>query len=59
MAARVDEEITAVTRKLAGREIAPSGELRIATNDLLLVNLLTPLFAAVPRRAAPMSGSTS
>lgn len=45
LAARVDEDITAVTRKLAGREIAPSGELRVATNDSLLVSLLTPLFA--------------
>jgi DNA-binding transcriptional LysR family regulator len=52
MAGRVDEEITAVMRKLAGIEIKPSGELRIATNDSLLVNLLTPLFAEF-RTACP------
>ena len=46
LAARVDEDVAAVTRKLAGQDVAPSGELRIATNDSLLVDLLTPLFAA-------------
>ena len=46
LATRMDEDVAAVTRKLAGRDIAPSGELRVATNDSLLVNLLTPLFAA-------------
>jgi DNA-binding transcriptional LysR family regulator len=51
-AERVDEEISDVLRKLAGREIEPSGELRVATNDSLLVNLLTPLFAAF-RQAYP------
>lgn len=50
LAARVDEDITAVTRKLAGREVAPSGELRVATNDSLLVSLLTPLFAQFRQR---------
>ncbi|MFC7397055.1 LysR family transcriptional regulator [Chelatococcus sp. GCM10030263] len=45
VAERVDDEITAITRKLAGREIVPAGELRVTTNDSLLVNLLTPLFA--------------
>jgi DNA-binding transcriptional LysR family regulator len=45
-AERVEEEISGVLRKLAGREIEPSGELRVATNDSLLVSLLTPLFAA-------------
>jgi DNA-binding transcriptional LysR family regulator len=44
-AERVDEEITAVTRKLVGREVEPTGELRVTTNDSLLVHLLTPLFA--------------
>ena len=46
LAARVDEDVAAVTRKLAGQDVAPSGELRVATNDSLLVDLLTPLFAA-------------
>ncbi|WP_445504090.1 LysR family transcriptional regulator [Microvirga sp. G4-2] len=44
LAQRVDEDITAFTRKMAGRELAPAGELRVTTNDSLLVHLLTPLF---------------
>lgn len=44
LAGRLDDEITAVMRKLAGQEISPSGELRVTTNDTLLVHLLTPLF---------------
>ena len=45
LAARVDDDIHAFSRRLAGQEIKPAGELRIATNDSLLVDLLTPLFA--------------
>lgn len=44
LASRLDADITAVTRKLAGRELQPAGELRLTTNDSLLVYLLTPLF---------------
>jgi DNA-binding transcriptional LysR family regulator len=45
LAARVDDDVAALMRRLAGREIQPAGELRIATNDTLLIHLLTPLFA--------------
>ncbi|MBS7704489.1 LysR family transcriptional regulator [Chelatococcus asaccharovorans] len=45
VAERVDADITAVTRKLVGRELAPAGELRVTTNDSLLVHLMTSLFA--------------
>jgi DNA-binding transcriptional LysR family regulator len=44
LAQRVDGDITAFTRKVAGRELTPSGELRVTTNDSLLIHLLTPLF---------------
>jgi DNA-binding transcriptional LysR family regulator len=44
LAQRVDDDITAFTRKMAGRELAPAGELRVTTNDSLLIPLLTPLF---------------
>lgn len=44
LAQRVDDDITSFTRKMAGREIAPAGELRVTTNDSLLIHLLTPLF---------------
>jgi DNA-binding transcriptional LysR family regulator len=45
LAQRFDIDITAFTRKIAGQEIAPEGELLVTTNDSLLVHLLTPLFA--------------
>ena len=45
LAERLDEEIKTVTRKLAGRGASPAGELRVTTNDSLLIYLLTPLFA--------------
>ena len=45
MAIRMDEDVASFARKLAGRAISPAGELRVTTNDTLLVNLLTPLFA--------------
>jgi DNA-binding transcriptional LysR family regulator len=50
LAQKVDEDITAFMRKLVGREIAPAGELRVTTNDSLLIHLLTPLFARFHRQ---------
>jgi DNA-binding transcriptional LysR family regulator len=49
-ARRMDEDVAAVTRRIAGQEISPSGELRVTTNDSLLVHLLTPLFARFRRQ---------
>ena len=46
LAARIDDEVAGFARKLAGQAISPAGELRVTTNDTLLVDLLTPLFAA-------------
>ena len=45
VAARVATELDGFERKLKGRLLAPAGELRVTTNDALLVHLLTPLFA--------------
>ena len=45
LAGRVDDEISAFALKLAGQEIKPAGDLRVTTNDTLLVDLLTPIFA--------------
>jgi DNA-binding transcriptional LysR family regulator len=50
LAQRVDEDITAFTRKMAGRELALAGELRVTTNDSLLIHLLTPLFVKFRRK---------
>jgi DNA-binding transcriptional LysR family regulator len=46
LAQRLDGDITAFTRKIAGQVVAPEGELRVTTNDSLLVHLLTPMFAS-------------
>lgn len=40
---RMEEDVAAFTRKLAGNEPAPRGELRVTTNDTMLVHLLTPI----------------
>ena len=52
LAERLDGDITAFTRKLAGQEVSPAGELRVTTNDSLLAHLLTPIFAGF-RQACP------
>jgi DNA-binding transcriptional LysR family regulator len=44
LAERFDSDISAFALKLAGQEIKPAGELRVTTNDTLLVDLLTPVF---------------
>jgi len=53
LAARMDEDVTAFSRRLAGRDVAPSGELRITTTDTLHQNVLLPLFADF-RRSHPL-----
>ena len=52
LAARVDEDITAVLRRVAGQSPSPAGEVRIATSDALLFDLLLPLLAEF-RQACP------
>lgn len=46
------DAVDAATLKLKGREALPAGELRVATNDSLLIGLLTPIFARF-RMACP------
>ncbi|MEP9366532.1 LysR family transcriptional regulator [Xanthobacter sp. VNH20] len=46
LADRMAEEITSVERRITGQDLRPSGELRVTTNDTLLVHLLTPIFAS-------------
>src|SRR4051812_39356191 len=41
LADRMGEEILAYERRVTGRDLRPSGELRITTNDLVLLHLLT------------------
>lgn len=53
VAGRMEDEVAGLALKLAGRAVLPAGELRVTTNDSLLVHLLTPLFARF-RRAYPL-----
>ena len=52
LASRMDDDVGSFMRKLAGQSLIPTGELRVTTNDTLLVYLLMPVFAAF-RRAFP------
>ncbi len=45
LARRMGEDITDFERKAAGRDITPAGDLRVTTNDTLLVYLLPPVIA--------------
>jgi DNA-binding transcriptional LysR family regulator len=49
LAERMDEDVTAFARKLEGQAVSPAGELRVTTNDTLLVHLLTPIFGKFTR----------
>lgn len=46
VAARMEAEVTAVLRRVAGQSPSPAGEVRVATSDVLLLELLMPMFAA-------------
>lgn len=45
-ARRVEGEVLEVERRVVGRDLRPSGTLRVTTTDTLLVGLLSPIFAA-------------
>lgn len=46
VAARMEAEMTAMLRRVAGQAPSPAGEVRVATSDVLLTELLLPMFAA-------------
>lgn len=52
LAERMAEEVVAVERRITGQDLRPSGELRVTTNDTMVVHLLTPIFASF-RKAYP------
>lgn len=49
LAERMERDVTAFARKLAGQTLTPSGEVRVTTNDTLLVHLLMPVLSAFRR----------
>lgn len=50
LAGRMFEDITDFERRIAGRDVKPSGELRVTTNDSLVAHLTTPMFGAFCRQ---------
>jgi DNA-binding transcriptional LysR family regulator len=52
LAERMGEDIVAFERQVTGHDLRPSGELRVTTNDTVLVHMLTGVFAAF-RNAYP------
>jgi DNA-binding transcriptional LysR family regulator len=52
LAERMEEDILAFERQVTGHDMRPSGDLRLTTNDTLLVHLLPDMLAAF-RRAYP------
>lgn len=52
IAGRMSEDILAFERRISGQDLAPAGDLRVTTNDSLLIHLLTEIFAGF-RKAYP------
>lgn len=55
LAERMDEDIVDFERRLTGQDLRPQGELRVTTNDTLVVHLLTPILASFRRRYPEIS----
>jgi DNA-binding transcriptional LysR family regulator len=52
IADRMSDDIVSFERRVLGQDLAPTGELRVTTNDSLLIHALTDVFASF-RRAYP------
>jgi DNA-binding transcriptional LysR family regulator len=52
LADRMEDDVLTFERQVSGHDLRPSGELRLTTNDTVLVHLLSDLLAAF-RRAYP------
>jgi len=44
LALRMFDDITDFERRISGRDVKPTGELRITTNDSFVAHMMTPLF---------------
>jgi DNA-binding transcriptional LysR family regulator len=49
VAERMADEIVTLERRITGQDLRPSGDLRVTTNDTLLMHLLTPLLVEFRR----------
>lgn len=54
-ASRIEEEVVGVERRVAGRDLLPSGTLRVTTTDTLLNGLLSPMLAEFRRSYTEIS----
>ena len=52
LAGRMGDDIVSFERKVTGQDLRPSGELRVATSDLVLIHLLNDILVGF-RRAYP------
>jgi DNA-binding transcriptional LysR family regulator len=64
LANHIADEIVDLERKITGQDLRPSGDLRVTTNDTLLVHLLSEVFvgfraALFPRSISTLSSATS
>ncbi len=50
LAGRMEEDVTAFSRRLAGRDVAPSGEIRVTTTD-------RPIFTRMGTEDSPRTGA--
>lgn len=50
LAQKMSDDIVDFERRLTGQDLRPQGELRVTTNDTLVVHLLTPIFASFRRK---------
>ena len=46
LAVRMADDITGFERRIAGRDVKPSGELRVTTNDSIMAHLMMPVFSS-------------
>ncbi len=46
LASRMFDEVIEFERRVSGRDVKPSGELRVTTNDSFVAHLTTPIFSA-------------
>lgn len=53
VAGRMESDVLSFGRRIAGREVAPAGEVRITTVDTLFLHLLLPILTAF-RQAHPL-----
>jgi DNA-binding transcriptional LysR family regulator len=46
LAVRMADDINGFERRIAGRDVKPSGELRVTTNDSIMAHLMMPIFSS-------------